>query len=82
MRRPSKGWLLRHRKEILISGMFLDSPTPGAELSKTCVCGLSFAVIAVSSPAGGLHMSLVSVECCQVESLRRADHSSREVVLS
>jgi hypothetical protein len=40
-------------------------PIPVTTQSKAWVCGRSLAGIAGSNPAGG--MSLVSVECCQVE---------------
>jgi hypothetical protein len=34
---------------------------------KAWVCGWSLAGIAVSNPAGGMGVSVVSVVCCQVE---------------
>jgi hypothetical protein len=43
-------------------------PMPVAARSKAVVCGRSFAVIASSNPRGGMDvLSLVNVECCQVE---------------
>ena len=44
---------------------------------KAWVCGVSLAVIASLNLAGCMHVSLVSVVCCQVVSLREDDHSSR-----
>ena len=55
---------------------------PVAARSKACISGRSLAGIAGSNPAGDMDVSVVSVVCCQVASLRRADHSPREVLLS
>jgi len=50
---------------------------------KARVCGCSLAGITGSNPAGVMDvLSPVSVVCCQVQSLRRADHPSGEVLLS
>jgi hypothetical protein len=48
-----------------------------AARSKAWVCVLSLAVIAGMNLAGCMDVSLVSVVCCQVVSLRGADHLSR-----
>ena len=59
------------------------SPIPVAARSKAWVCGRSLARIVGSSPSGCVAVCLLlSVVCCQVEYLRRADHSSRGVLLS
>ena len=59
-------------------------PIPVAARSKAWVCGRSLAGIAGSNPAGGYGcLSVVSVLCVvRLRSLRRADHSSREVLPS
>jgi hypothetical protein len=44
--------------------------------------GLSLAGIGGSNPFGFMYVSVVSVVCCQVGSLRRADRWSRGVLLS
>jgi hypothetical protein len=51
---------------------------------KAWVCGRSLAGIVGPNPAGGIDISLLSVVCYlsgTERSLRRADHSSREVLL-
>jgi hypothetical protein len=58
-------------------------PIPVALLSKAWVCGRSVAGIAGSNPTGS--KTSVSFDCCVLSgrgSLRRADHSSREVLPS
>jgi len=56
---------------------------PAATRSKEWVCGRSLAGIAVSSPTGRLDVSFLCVlYVVKQRSLRRADHSSREVVPS
>jgi hypothetical protein len=54
---------------------------PGIGRSKTWFCGRWLAGIVGSNPAGGMDICLLGVLCCQ-SSLRRADHSSRGVLLS
>ena len=53
-----------------------------AARSKAWVCGCSFVGIAVSNPAGDMDVLLLECSVCVVRyrSLRRADHSSREVL--
>jgi len=52
-----------------------------AARSKVWIRGRSLARIAVSKPAGRMcYVSVVSVVCCQVRSVRLTDHSSRGVV--
>jgi hypothetical protein len=49
--------------------------------SKAKVCGRSPAEIVGSNPAGGMEVCLLWVLCVvRYRSLRRADHSSREVL--
>ena len=53
-----------------------------AARSKVWVGCRSLAKITGSNPASGKNICLVSVVCCQVWSLRRADRSSRGVLPS
>jgi hypothetical protein len=54
-----------------------------AALSKEWVCGPSFAGTEGLNPAGGIHVCLLGVFSVVRQScLRRADHSSRGVLLS
>jgi hypothetical protein len=64
--------------------VFKVSPFPVAARSKVWVCSRrSLAGIAVSNPASGMDLSVVSVVWCQVERLlRKADHSSTGVLPS
>ena len=58
-------------------------PIPVAARSKAWVCGRSSAGTAGSIPAGGMDVCLLCVLCVvRQRSLRRADHSSREVLPS
>jgi len=48
---------------------------------KAWICGHPPAEIVGSNPIGGMeNLSVVNILCCQVDVLRRADHSSREVL--
>ena len=56
---------------------------PVAARSKAWVCGRSLAGIMGLNPAGGMDVCLLWVLCVvRQRSLRRADHSSREVLPS
>jgi len=58
-------------------------PVPVAARSKALVCGSSPTEIVVSNPTGGMDVCLLWVLCVERErSLRRADHSSRGVLLA
>jgi hypothetical protein len=64
-------------------GLRLILPIPVAARSKAWVCGHSLAGIAVSNTAKGMYVCLMWVLCVvRWRSLRRADHSSREVLPS
>jgi hypothetical protein len=69
---------------ILFTAHFNCWPIPVAAASKAWACNRPLAGNAGSNPLGGVDvsLSLVSVVCCQVESLQRADHSSRGVIPS
>jgi len=57
--------------------------TPGAALLQAQVCCLSMGEIAGSNSSGGIDVCLFYVFCVfRYNSLRRADHSSRGVLLS
>jgi hypothetical protein len=56
------------------------SPIPVAVGSEVWVYGSSLAGIVGSNPAGGMDVYLCWVLCVSWSSLRRADHSSREVL--
>ena len=56
---------------------------PAAARSEVWVCSRSLAGIVGSNPAGGMDVCLLWLLCVvSYGSLRRADHSSREVLLS
>jgi hypothetical protein len=58
-------------------------PIPGAARCTSWVCGRSITGIAVLNPAGGMHVCHVWVLCAvRYRFLRRADHSSRGVLVS
>jgi hypothetical protein len=60
--------------------LHMHMPIPVAARSKAWVCGSSLADYGFESRRGHGCLSLTSVLCCQ-RSLRRADHSSRGVLL-
>ena len=52
---------------LIMTGIIDMMPVPGAARSKAQVCRRSPAEIVGSNPTGGMDVSVVSVECCQVE---------------